>query len=225
MRLKQIPLLTWILFAVLLAATVYAVFSEHWSNVFVIVIALVLTLLPAAFSRRFNIRLPASFLVAISGFVFGTLFLGEVFNFYERFWWWDIILHGTSAIGFGIIGFLFIFYLFQGDKYAAPPWALGFIAFCFAVAVGAVWEIFEFGMDQVFGLNMQKSGLVDTMTDLIVDCVGATIGGVSGFFWLKEQQIGLAGMIDEFVTLNRNGFKKLKEKAGARWPPGARGQD
>jgi hypothetical protein len=44
----------------------------------------------------------------------------------------------------------------------------------FAVAVGAVWEIFDFSMDEPFGTDMQKamfgdpSGLTDTMWDLIV---------------------------------------------------------
>lgn len=225
MRLTEFPYLSWLIWAILAAATAFAVVTQHWSNVFVIVTALFLTLLPAFFSKRFRIRLPLSFLAAISLFVFGTLFLGEVFNFYERFWWWDLILHGSSAVGFGIIGFLFVFYLFQGDKYEAPPWALSLFAFCFALAIGALWEIFEFSVDRFFGLNMQKSGLVDTMTDLIVDSLGAFIGAISGFFWLKERQVGFAGMIEEFVQLNRSGFRNLKEKASSRWPPDAKGRD
>ena len=211
LRYEDIPYLTWIVWIIMLAAGLFALVTQHWSNVFMIVTALVFTVLPAIFSRRFAIRLPLSFLAAVSLFVFGTLFLGEVFDFYERFWWWDILLHGASAVGLGIIGFVFVFYLFQGDKYAAPPWALAFFGFSFAVMIGAVWEIFEFGMDQIFGLNMQKSGLVDTMTDLIVDCIGAFIGAFSGFLWLKGKQLGPTGMIDEFVVLNRRGFQKLKD--------------
>lgn len=225
MERSKLHYLTRLVWLILGLATVIAVFTQHWSNVFVTVTALILTILPVAFSKRYKIELPPTFLVAISLFVFGTLFLGEVGNFYERFWWWDILLHGASAIVFGVIGFLFVFYLFEGDKYAAPPWALATIAFCFAVAMGALWEIFEFGMDQIFGLNMQKSGLVDTMTDLIVDSIGAAIGASSGFFWLKGQQVGVGGMIEEFVQLNRAGFRKLKDRAGSRWPSGARGRD
>ena len=225
MNQSNLPYLTRLVWLVLAIAIVIAVFTQHWSNVFVTVSALLLTVLPVMFSKRYEITLPPPFLVAISLFVFGTLFLGEVVDFYERFWWWDILLHGTSAIGFGVVGFLFVFYLFEGDKYAAPPWALAVIAFCFAVAMGALWEVFEFGMDQIFGLNMQKSGLVDTMTDLIVDAIGAGIGAISGFFWLKGQQVGVGGMIEEFVQLNRSGYRKLKDKAGSRWPSGARGRD
>lgn len=225
MRLSQFPYLIQAVWAVLALAIVTAVLSQHWSNVFVTVTAFLLTLLPLAVSKRLDIKLPAAFLVGIVLFVFATLFLGEVFDFYERFWWWDILLHGSSAIGVGIVGFVFVFYLFEGDKYAAPPWALAAIAFALAVALGVIWEIFEFGMDQIFGLNMQKSGLVDTMTDLIVDAVGAAIAAVSGFFWLKGRQVGVAGMIEEFVQLNRKGFRKLRDRAGSRWHPGARGRD
>ncbi len=210
MRYEDIPYLTWIIWGILVVATVLALFTEHWSNVFVSVTALALTVLPSLFSERFHFRLPLAFLAAISVFVFATLFLGEVFDFYERFWWWDVALHGFSAVGFGIIGFLFVFYLFEGDKYAAPPWALGLIAFCFAITIGTMWEIFEFVMDQLFGLNMQKSGLVDTMWDLIVDSGGAFLGASAGFFWLKGRNSTLSGLIEEFVTLNRRWYHKLR---------------
>lgn len=217
LRYEDIPYLTWIVWLILLGSGLFALLTAHWSNVFMIVTAFFFTVLPAIFSQRFSIRLPLSFLAAISLFVFGTLFLGEVFDFYNRFWWWDILLHGASAVGLGIIGFLFIFYLFEGDRFAAPPWALAFLGFCFALAMGALWEIFEFGMDQIFGLNMQKSGLVDTMSDLIVDAIGAAIGALSGFFWLKGRTMGPMAMIEQFVKLNQRGFQKLKEKRPMKW--------
>ncbi len=212
LRYEDIPYLTWAIWVILIGTGIFALATAHWSNVFMIVMALSFTVAPAAVSQRFAIRLPLSFLAAISLFVFGTLFLGEVSGFYERVWWWDMLLHGASAVGLGIIGFVYVFYLFEGDKYAAPPWALAFIGFCFAIAMGAIWEIFEFAMDQLFGLNMQKSGLNDTMTDLLVNTVGAMIGALSGFFWLKGRQLGPMGMIEEFVQLNRRGFQKLKDK-------------
>ncbi len=153
-----------------------------------------------------------AFIGAFSAFVFGTLFLGEVYDFYERFWWWDIVLHGLSAMGFGIVGFLFAFYLFQGDKYAAPPWALALIAFCFALSIGTLWEVFEFAMDQLFGLNMQKSGLVDTMSDLIVDAVGALVGAGAGFLWLKGQETTISGLIEEFVATNQRLYRRVRDR-------------
>lgn len=213
MDFERVPYLTLIVWGILGVAFCVALLTGQWSNAFVTIVALGLTLLPSIFSSRFHIQLPLSFLAAISLFLFATLFLGEIFDFYNKFWWWDVLLHGSSAVGFGIIGFLFIFYLFQGDRYNAPPWALGLIAFCVALSIGALWEIFEFAMDQIFGLNMQKSGLVDTMWDLIVDTLGASIGASSGFLWLKGQSIGLSGMIDEFIQNNRSLFKRFARAA------------
>ncbi len=211
--LRQQPYVTWAIWLVLVGDAIFAAATQRWSVLFVVISALFLTLLPTIFVSRFQIRLPNSFLGAISIFVFCTLFLGEVYDFYERYWWWDILLHGGSAIGFGLIGFLFVFYLFEGDRYAAPPIAVAFVAFCFAVTIGTGWEIFEYAMDQFFGMNMQKSGLDDTMGDLIVDAIGASIGATVGFLFLKGREVGgLSGMIDEFLHLNRESFRKFGDR-------------
>ena len=212
MRMRNFPYLTQAIWGILAVAAVFALFTGRWSTVFVSVAAIIITLLPAVFSDRFRITLPLGFLAAISVFVFATLFLGEVFDFYNRFWWWDVVLHGFSAMGFGVIGFLFVFFLFEGDRYAAPPWALGLIAFTFALSIGALWEIFEFVMDQTFGLNMQKSGLLDTMWDLIVDTGGALLGASAGFFWLKGRNNTLSALIEEFVNSNRSLYAKLRQR-------------
>lgn len=213
MLLRDQPYVTWAIWAILIVDTAFALATLRWTVVFVSISALVLTILPALFVSRFQIRLPMSFLAAISVFVFCTLFLGEVYDFYEKYWWWDILLHGGSAVAFGLIGFLFVFYLFEGDRYAAPPIAVAFTAFCFAVTIGAVWEIFEFGMDRTFGMTMQKSGLSDTMGDLIVDTIGASIGAAAGFLFLKgRERGGLTGVIAEFTQLNRGYFRKLRQR-------------
>jgi uncharacterized membrane protein YjdF len=198
-----------LIWGLLLVAIVVSLFSARWSLAFVATATLALSRFPSLFIQRFQIKLPQSFIAFIVSFVFAAIFLGEAFDFYERYWWWDIVLHGVSAIGFGLIGFLFAFMLFEGDRYRAPPIALSFIAYCIAVSIGAAWEIFEFAMDQLFGLNMQKSGLLDTMGDLIVDMIGAALGALAGFFYLKRWRFGgLAYMIRDFVRQNRHIYRK-----------------
>ncbi|MFT5142204.1 MAG: hypothetical protein ACI80V_001748 [Rhodothermales bacterium] len=64
------------------------------------------------------------------------------------------------------------------------PEFVALFAFMFSVGCGALWEIFEFGMDATFEMNMQKSGLVDTMWDLIVDAIGAGAIAVMGYRYL-----------------------------------------
>lgn len=190
-----------------------ALFQGNWPLVFVSLATLALSLVPLFAARWAEIVVPPSFIAAIVVFVGGTLFLGEVFDFYNRFWWWDMVMHAGSAIGFGLIGFVLVFMMFQGDRYAAPPFAVAFFAFCFALAIGAIWEIFEFGMDQIFGLNMQKSGLMDTMADLIMDFIGALIGAGAGYAYLRGRaKGGLMGLIDDFVQRNPRFFNRHRKR-------------
>ena len=178
--------------------------------VFVTLAALVLTFLPGHLANRVGLRLPPSFLVAIALFVMASLYLGEVYDFYNRLWWWDLALHMGSAIGFGVLGFLLIFMLFEGDRYAAPPWAIGALSFCLAITVGTLWEIFEFGMDTLFGFTMMKSGLPDTMGDLIVNAIGAALAAGAAVFYLSDVARGrLRAPFNSFIDSNRKRFRKL----------------
>ena len=202
-----------IIWALLVLFIIDALFQRNWPLAFVAFITLTLSFAPVFVARWADVVVPPSFIAAIVAFIGGTLFRGEVFDFYNRFWWGDLIMHGGSAIGFGLIGFVVVFMMFQGDRYAAPPFAVAFFALCFELAIGATWEIFEFGMDQIFGLNMQKSGLMDTMWDLIVDFVGALIGAGSGYAYLKGRaKGGLSGLIDDFVERNPRFFKHRRNR-------------
>jgi len=205
------PLVVRLIWAMLAFEFASSLLTGRLSLAFVALATFLLSLGPVLFQRRFGIRLPVGMLVGIVLFIFATIFLGEAYDFYGRYWWWDILLHGGSAIGFGMMGFLFALMLFEGDRYAAPAWAIAFLGFCIAITVGAIWEIFEYGMDRLFGFNMQESGLDDTMSDLMVDTIGAALGAVTGFLYLKEREIGgLTGILREFVRNNRRLFRKWR---------------
>jgi len=188
MKLGGQSYVVYLIWAVLVVELVVSLFNGHYSLAFIALATLTLSFAPVLFADRFKIQLPIHFFAGIVLFLFGTIYLGEVFDFYERYWWWDVLMHGGSAMGFGLIGFIFVFILFEGDKYAAPHWALALMAFCIAITIGALWEVFEFAMDQIFGLNMQKSGLMDTMWDFIVNIIGAAIGAAAGFGYLKGRE-------------------------------------
>lgn len=202
-----------VIWGLLAASAVLSFAFGRWSLGFVSLATLALSLAPMLLASRFEITLPVPFVLAITLFIFGSIFMGEAFDFYERLWWWDLWLHGFSAIGFGLIGFLFIFMLFEGDRFAAPPLAMTFLAFCLAMTVGGLWEIFEYAMDQLFGLNMQKSGLHDTMGDMIIDAFGAAIGAFSGYFYLLGRERGLlAGLIRQFIDANRRLYRRSRDR-------------
>ena len=123
-----------------------------------------------------------------------------------------MVLHASSAVALGMIGFLLIYMLFDGDKFAAPPSAIAFLSFTFALSIGVLWEIFEFGMDMSFSTTMQK-GPTDTMIDLISDTLGAVIGALAGYAYLKGSAVGLPGrMIRDFIALNRHLYAKSRSR-------------
>lgn len=180
---------------------------------------MVVTSAPLVFGRRLPVRIPLEYEFLSILFVFAALFLGEFRSYYERFWWWDIALHATSGLLLGILGFLLV-YVLNETKYIGLHLRPGFVAlfaFAFAVTVGALWEIFEFGMDQSFGTVMQKpmlgdaSGLTDTMWDLIVDVVGAAV--ISGFGWWnmrRKSRSFLDRWIAKFIETNPRFFDPVR---------------
>ena len=193
-------------------AAVWAASQGWWPLAAMSTLAFFLSMAPILLASRYNIALPLPFLVTTVAFIIASLIFGEVFDIYYRIWWWDMALHGSSAVALGMIGFLFIYMLFAGDRFAAPPGAIAFLSFTFALSIGAVWEIFEYGMDQLFGMSMQKS-VDDTMIDLITDAIGAVMSALAGYAYLKGRSAGVLGrLIRDFIKLNRHLYAKGRSR-------------
>ena len=150
------------------------------------IVVLLLTFTPALLERKLRVALPVEFTLLTCAFLFASFALGEAGDFYERFWWWDLLLHGVSAMITGIIGFLSIYVFYMTHRIRVEPIYVAVLTFGLAVAVGTLWEIFEFLADWSLGLNMQKSGLVDTMTDLMINAAGAIVAATMGYLYVKN---------------------------------------
>lgn len=209
--LKNIKLndfISWTVRGLLIFAIVRDVLLKEYDAIFIIALTLVLTFYPNILEKRFRVYLPSSIQVIITLFIFAAQYLGEINNFYDKFWWWDLMLHTTSGFVLGIIGFMFVYLLNKNydTNVTLSPFFIALFAFSFAVMIGALWEIYEFGMDRLLGLNMQNfrglgaDGLVDTMLDLIVDSIGAFIVSTLGYLRIKEnKQISLSKVFSSWV--------------------------
>lgn len=205
-----------VLVIVMAVELVAGLFRGQWMTAFLVIAVMAITMAPMIFHARVPVRLPAEFQIMAIVFVFASLFLGEVRRFYERVWWWDMALHIMSGLLLGIVGFLLVYVLNENrraDIYMQPRF-VAFFAFLFAVAMGTFWEIFEFGMDELFGMEMQKpmlgdtSGLSDTMWDLIVDALGAFAVSVMGWWYLSRREESFIQVwVRKFIAKNPGLFR------------------
>src|SRR5687767_11896424 len=108
--------LTYAIQALLAVGLVLFLLRRDWENVFLTVLVIALTLVPALLFRRYCVVIPPEFQLVAALFVFLSLFLGSALDFYYRFWWWDIVLHTASGFLLGIVGFVALFVLNQADR-------------------------------------------------------------------------------------------------------------
>lgn len=170
-------------------------FRQELFLVSISLFVLFLSFTPTIVSKSYKINLPIEIDLIVTLLLYLHFFLGEYSHFYAKVWWWDIFLHGGNSIILGLVGFILAYALLLTSKIEAKPILASLFALSFSVFVGVLWEIFEFFMDYFFGFTMQKSGLVDTMTDLMVDVVGALIVSGAGFFYMRKKKEGFFSRI------------------------------
>lgn len=199
----------YIVTGILALALFGALYEGQFFNAFLAFFALILSYTPAMIDRNFKISMPIEFDLSFLLFLFGSLYLGTAQGLYKDFWWWDIFLHTFSGILLGFIGFLIVYILTSEEKIVLSPVFVGLFSFVFAVALGVLWEIFEFLIDYFVGSNLQASGLVDTMSDLMVDSLGALGIAIIGYFYVKKVKVPLFDrLITKFIQKNPRLFRK-----------------
>jgi hypothetical protein len=176
-------------FIVMLSVVGFFIFRD-WMSMVNAILILFLMLIPRLIKSVYSIYLPFGLELAIVGFIFLSVFLGSLRNYYEKFPLWDGILHFQSGMLLGVVGFVVVYVLNTGTKtkLTMSPGFVAFFAVCFSLAMSVAWEVFEYAGDSWFGYTMQESGLPDTMGDLIVNGAGAIVVAVLGYLWMKKSK-------------------------------------
>ncbi|MCR5747779.1 MAG: hypothetical protein K6G03_08730 [Lachnospiraceae bacterium] len=142
----------------------------NYQGAMLCVLSLLLFLVPAFLEDTFKISIPPLFQAIIIGFIFAAEILGEINHFYVAIPGWDTMLHTMNGFLCGAVGFSLIYLLNKDSKNVnLSPFYLALVAFCFSMTVGVVWEFFEFGMDQLFLLDMQKDFIVQDIGSVTLD--------------------------------------------------------
>ncbi len=107
--------------------------------------------------------------------IFISIFLGTTLNFYGLISQFDFFLHISFGVVASILSIPFIKFFTNKlnlDINKTHLLFIIFIIFCFSTTCGTLWEIYEFSVDKLFGLNTQNNSLLDTMSDIIANTMG-----------------------------------------------------
>ena len=175
LRLQKKSKLTLIVYAVIrlivVGVLVRSAFNGQIESVYTCLLTLVLLLLPSILERKLGVRLPAGLEITVVVFIFAAEILGEIACFYVTVPFWDKALHTTSGFIYAAVGYSMADVLNRHKKvsFELSPLFLALVAFCFSMTIGALWEIFEFSVDNLFHKDMQKDTVIQQITSVALD--------------------------------------------------------
>lgn len=166
--------------------------------------------IPKFIQDKYHFTIPNLLDFVLITFAFSGFILGDVLNFYGKIPYWDSILHTFSGIVIAYVGFIVIEYL--DKEYTIPlsvsPLFMSVIVVSVALAIGAIWEIGEYTVDDIFHTNNQQymqstratlydeddiplqghAALDDTMKDLMLDLAGAIVVATIEYKKIERKQ-------------------------------------
>ena len=150
---------------------IYHIIRGNYESAFTCLLALVLFVLPALIERRLHIDLPNTLEVIILLFIFAAEILGELQSYYITYPYWDTMLHTTCGFLTAAIGFSMIDILNRDGriKFNLSPIYCAVAAFCFSMTVGVLWEFWEFAMDRLLHMDMQKDTVITAFYSTALD--------------------------------------------------------
>lgn len=123
--------------------------------------SLLLVTAPVVLPRILGIRLSRGFFVCCLLYALGPM-LGKAYRLYYLTAWWDKLLHTLGGLVFAAIG------MGIARKLGADKGLAILFGFFFSVAVSGLWELFEFGMDTFFGMDMQNDRIIHSIHSYVL---------------------------------------------------------
>ena len=186
---------------IVVAELVLSILRGEYESAFICLLVLVLFMLPFFIQQNFGIELPSTLEIIILLFIFAAEILGELKCYFITFHHWDTMLHTTTGFLCAATGFALIDILNRNSriKFQLSPIYVALVAFCFSMTVGVLWEFFEFGMDRLFQMDMQKDTVVNSITSVMLDPTNSnipvTIDGITSV-QVNGQELGFGGYLD-----------------------------
>lgn len=169
---NRLTIIVWsVLRLLVIGVAVRSVFMQQWERFFTCLLTLILFMAPSFVERRLHIKLPTALEITVLIFIFCAEVLGEIACFYIKYPLWDTMLHTVNGFLFAAFGFCLVDLLNENRsvKFRLSPDFLALVAFCFSMTIGIFWEFFEFSMDHLFALDMQKDTVLAAFQSVTLD--------------------------------------------------------
>jgi hypothetical protein len=106
--------------------------------------------------------------------------VGEAFGLYDAIAWYDRLVHFVVPLFACQVMYIALARIevlpdLKDETALRHGWGIFVVTAALGIAVGGVWEVFEFTSDGAFGSNLSE-GNSDTVGDLIADSAGSFAG-------------------------------------------------
>lgn len=205
--------LSYLVFIVIIGAASY--FVNNLLDLVLSILALFLMFSPAIIRKDFRADFPSLIDTLILVYLFLGTYLGSFKSFFEKVWWWDILLHLLMGINVALISFSVIYRLKEIKAHVQLSlFMIAFFSFTISMAAGGIWEIIEYLLDTYFGSELQQPH-PDTMIDLIFVFIGGLIVSAGGYLYAKYPRSNMMELMfskEETEILKENNPELQKGK-------------
>lgn len=156
---------------IMVASFIFALAAKNYYTAFQCVLVLVLFMLPNFVNAKFRLNMPNVLEILIILFIFASIFLGEMRDFYTIFPHWDTMLHTISGFVMAAIGISLINILNKSERvpFILSPFFVALFSFCFSMTIGVFWEFFEYAADMLLKFDMQKDTYITAITSTLIN--------------------------------------------------------
>ena len=195
-----------VLRVLVIAILIRAIILGRWDQVFYCSLALVEFMVPSFIEKRLRIELPSALEIIVLLFIFAGEILGEIGEFFNKIQMWDVMLHTLNGFLMAAIGVALIDVFNKSPKinFSMSPFFVAFVAFCFSMTIGVLWEFTEYSFDRYLGFDMQKDTVVSSINSYELDSArqspvkmsGITTTEIKGTMNGKPADLTVNGYID-----------------------------
>lgn len=181
------------------------------ANVFLSVLAIILMSIPKFLKEKYHLHFRSWIEIFVLVFLFASIILGFIQEFYENVKGYDKIVHIISGIVLSLVAFevihIYSNYIAEKKNQTIPSLFTVLFSFTLSITLLVLWEFYEFIADTISynffsrNTNMQRYqwannetffpqsyGLLDTMLDLLLGALGSFVISLVLFFILSKHE-------------------------------------